>query len=67
MHCAEARELISQNQSLWLSSLAARNPAQTEAIAAARRRLCDEAEMGRLFKVLGVRAPNWPDLAGLST
>ncbi|MEA1072161.1 class I SAM-dependent methyltransferase [Sphingomonas sp. LY160] len=49
------------------SSLAARNPAQTEAIAAARRRLCDEAEMGRLFKVLGVRAPNWPDLAGLST
>jgi len=46
-------------------TLAARNPERTKEIANDRRRLCDEAEMGRLFKVLGVRAPGWPDLAGL--
>ncbi|WP_037499196.1 class I SAM-dependent methyltransferase [Sphingomonas jaspsi] len=64
--------LISQGS--WLETLgigaramalAARNPERTEEIANDRRRLCDEAEMGRLFKVLGVRAPGWPDIAGL--
>jgi SAM-dependent MidA family methyltransferase len=47
------------------SALAARNPAQTEAIAAARRRLCDESEMGRLFKVMALRHSDWPAIAGL--
>jgi SAM-dependent MidA family methyltransferase len=64
--------LISQGS--WLETLgigaramalAARNPDRTGEIANDRRRLCDEAEMGTLFKVLGVRAPGWPDIAGL--
>ena len=46
-------------------ALAARNPGQTEAIATARRRLCDENQMGRLFKVIGLRHPDWPAIAGL--
>ncbi len=46
------------------AALAARNPEQTATIAAARRRLCDEAEMGRLFKVLALRHPGWPAVAG---
>ncbi len=48
------------------SLLAANNPDQTDAIAAARRRLCDEQEMGRLFKVVALRHPDWPEVAGLS-
>jgi len=45
-------------------ALAARNPGATESIAAARRRLCDEEEMGRLFKVIALRSPDWPEVAG---
>ena len=46
------------------AALAARNPDQTAAIAAARRRLCDTAEMGQLFKVIALRHPDWPVMAG---
>jgi len=46
-------------------ALAAKNPADTEGIAAARRRLCDEGEMGRLFKVMAVTGKGWPAVAGL--
>jgi NADH dehydrogenase [ubiquinone] 1 alpha subcomplex assembly factor 7 len=62
------------SQGTWLETLgigarsmalAAKNPQDTESIAAARRRLCDEGEMGRLFKVLAIRAASWPDVAGL--
>jgi SAM-dependent MidA family methyltransferase len=62
------------SQGTWLETigigaramaLAAKNPADTESIAAARRRLCDEAEMGRLFKVMAIRATDWPEVAGL--
>jgi SAM-dependent MidA family methyltransferase len=69
--CAVSR-LVTQGS--WLealgigpraSALAARNPGQTAAIAAARRRLCDEDQMGRLFKVIGFRHPDWPPIAGL--
>ena len=69
--CAVSR-VVSQGN--WLetlgigaraSALAARNPGQTEAIGAARRRLCDEAEMGRLFKVIALRHADWPAIAGL--
>ena len=47
------------------SALAAKNPDQAEAIGAARRRLCDEEEMGRMFKVMALAAPGWPLPAGL--
>jgi SAM-dependent MidA family methyltransferase len=62
------------SQGTWLETLgiaaramalAAKNPQDTEAIAAARRRLCDEEKMGRLFKVMAIRAPEWPEVAGL--
>jgi NADH dehydrogenase [ubiquinone] 1 alpha subcomplex assembly factor 7 len=62
------------SQGTWLETLgigaramalAAKNPQDTEAIAAARRRLCDEEEMGRLFKVMALRSPSWPAIAGL--
>ena len=46
-------------------ALAANNPERTEEIAAGRRRLCDEAAMGSLFKVMAVAAPGWPMPAGL--
>lgn len=62
------------SQGTWLETLgigaramalAAKNPQDTEAIAAARRRLCDEEEMGRLFKVMALKSKDWPDVAGL--
>jgi SAM-dependent MidA family methyltransferase len=46
-------------------ALAAKNPSDTETIAAARRRLCDEEQMGRLFKVMAIRSETWPEVAGL--
>ena len=46
------------------SALAARNPERTQAIASARRRLCAEDQMGRLFKVIALRHPQWPAMAG---
>ena len=45
-------------------ALAAKSPNRTEEIAAARRRLCDAAEMGELFKVIAVYSPIWPEPAG---
>ena len=62
------------SQGTWLETLgigaramalAAKNPADTESIAAARRRLCDEGEMGRLFKVMALTGTGWPAVAGL--
>ena len=64
------------SQGTWLETLgigaramalAAKNPADTENISAARRRLCDEGEMGRLFKVIGLTGKDWPKLAGLDS
>jgi len=46
-------------------ALAAKNPADTEKISAARRRLCDEGQMGRLFKVMALAGKGWPMVAGL--
>jgi NADH dehydrogenase [ubiquinone] 1 alpha subcomplex assembly factor 7 len=48
-------------------ALAAMNPGDTKSISAARRRLCDEGEMGRLFKVIALTARTWPDVAGLES
>ncbi len=45
-------------------ALAAKNPTQGEAVVAARRRLCDASEMGELFKVIAIHAPDWPEPAG---
>jgi len=62
------------SQGTWLEALgigaramalAAKNPADTKSIAAARRRLCDEDEMGRLFKVMALSGKGWPQVAGL--
>jgi SAM-dependent MidA family methyltransferase len=69
---AKASRVASQGS--WLETLgigaramalAAKNPADTESISAARRRLCDEEEMGRLFKVIAITGRDWPDVAGL--
>jgi SAM-dependent MidA family methyltransferase len=69
---AQASRLASQGS--WLETLgigaravtlAARNPAHCEEVAAARRRLCAEEEMGTLFKVMALAAPGWPIPAGL--
>lgn len=46
-------------------ALAAANPDRTQAIADARRRLCDGEEMGSLFKVMALASPGWPMVAGL--
>ena len=45
-------------------ALAAKNPARGEEVVAARRRLCDAAEMGELFKVIAIHSPDWPEPAG---
>ncbi len=71
---AQASRVASQGT--WLETLgigaramalAAKNPGDTNSIAAARRRLCDEEEMGRLFKVMALRSPSWPEVAGLES
>jgi len=46
------------------AALARSAPGQREAIEAARRRLTHASEMGELFKVMGLAAPDWPDGAG---
>ncbi len=60
-------------QGVWLArlgiearaaALQVRNPAQAAAIAAALVRLTAPAQMGNLFKVMALAAPNWPQPAG---
>ena len=45
-------------------ALAKAHPDREQEVAAARRRLCDPTEMGRLFKVMAVHSPAWPQPAG---
>ena len=45
-------------------ALAANNPERTQEVAAARRRLCDAADMGELFKIVALRSSGWPEPAG---
>ena len=61
-------------QGAWLERLgiAARSrmlanaaPERTGEIEAARARLCRPDQMGSLFKVLAIHAPQWPSVAGL--
>lgn len=47
------------------AALARASPERTEEIAAARDRLTAPAQMGRLFKVLALTAPAWPEPQGL--
>jgi SAM-dependent MidA family methyltransferase len=46
-------------------ALIARAPARAAEIEAARARLCRPEQMGTLFKVLAIHAPQWPEPAGL--
>ena len=39
-------------------------PERAEEVDAARRRLCDEDQMGKLFKVIAIHSPDWPAPAG---
>ena len=49
---------------LRAASLAKAAPERTEEIAAARDRLSAPSQMGRLFRVMAVAAPGWPEPAG---
>jgi len=49
------------------ASLSAHAPDHAAAIAIAKERLIGEAEMGSLFKVMGLAAPGWPDGAGFGS
>ncbi len=71
---AGARWLGTCEQGAWLSalgigaraaSLVRAAPHAAKAIEAATVRLTAPAEMGTLFKVMGLAAPGWPDGAGL--
>ena len=68
-----ARLLGTVGQGAWLqamgigtraAALAQSSPAHAGAIAAALERLTHPEQMGALFKVMGLVAPDWPDGAG---
>ncbi|MXP26306.1 class I SAM-dependent methyltransferase [Altererythrobacter indicus] len=65
-----SRYLGTVTQGAWLKALgieqraqalAQKSPAHSEALQVAKDRLVDDAQMGRLFKVMGLAAPNWPN------
>lgn len=47
-------------------SLIASNPAKRHDVEQALHRLCGRDEMGKLFKVMAIRAPEWPEPAGFT-
>ena len=68
-----ARSMGTVEQGAWLralgiearaAALVERAPEHAQAIASALDRLVSESQMGRLFKVMGLAAPGWPDGAG---
>ncbi|MEO6042147.1 MAG: SAM-dependent methyltransferase, partial [Croceibacterium sp.] len=70
-----ARWLGTAPQGAWLRALGiaaraealiAAAPRQREAVAQAFERLTSPAEMGELFKVMGLAAPGWPEGAGFA-
>ena len=72
---AGARWLGTVEQGAFLSALgiatraealARAAPGQGDAVAAALARLIDPGQMGTLFKVMGLAAPDWPDGAGFN-
>ena len=48
------------------AALATANPERAEELASAVQRLTGDADMGRLFKVMAIHAPEWPVPAGLA-
>ncbi|OZA93442.1 SAM-dependent methyltransferase [Altererythrobacter sp. H2] len=71
----DARHLGTVGQGDWLralgiearaDALATRAPHLRSEIAQARDRLIADDQMGRLFKVMGLAAPHWPDGAGFA-
>ena len=70
---AAVTDLVTQGE--WLGrlgierraeALAQTHPDRAAEIDSARQRLCDSAEMGSLFKVIGLHSTNWPVPAGLA-
>ena len=70
---AEVTGVIGQGE--WLErlgigaradALAQAHPDKADEIEAARRRLCDPAEMGELFKAMAIHGGGWPAPAGLA-
>jgi NADH dehydrogenase [ubiquinone] 1 alpha subcomplex assembly factor 7 len=70
-----ARWLGTVEQGAWLRALGIEaraevlsrsGPAQREAVGRAFHRLTGNEEMGRLFKVMALAAPGWPDGAGFA-
>jgi NADH dehydrogenase [ubiquinone] 1 alpha subcomplex assembly factor 7 len=68
-----ARWLGTVEQGAWLralgleqraAALSARSPGRSEELASAMHRLASAEQMGVLFKVMGLSAPQWPALAG---
>jgi len=68
-----ARWLGTVEQGAWLhalgleqraAALSTRVPSRSKELASAVERLAGPEQMGVLFKVLGLSAPHWPDLAG---
>ena len=68
-----ARWLGTVEQGAWLSAmglrhraaaLATRFPERSAELASAVERLAGAEQMGKLFKVMGLVAPHWPDAAG---
>jgi SAM-dependent MidA family methyltransferase len=70
---AQTTEVVAQGE--WLNrlgigaraaALATANPERAEDLASAVQRLTGEGEMGRLFKVMAIHAPDWPQPAGFA-
>lgn len=66
-------EVATQGQWLERLGIAARadalahaHPERGPEIEAARRRLCDDAQMGSLFKAVAIHSPKWPSPAGFA-
>jgi NADH dehydrogenase [ubiquinone] 1 alpha subcomplex assembly factor 7 len=60
----QGRWLTAMGIDLRAAALARAAPERTEEIEAARERLVAPAEMGTLFKMVALVAPDWPDPAG---
>jgi NADH dehydrogenase [ubiquinone] 1 alpha subcomplex assembly factor 7 len=70
---ASVTPIVAQGQWLEALGIAARaqalgraHPERAEEIAAARARLCDNSQMGGLFKVIALHSPHWPAPAGMA-
>jgi len=47
-------------------ALSRANPDRLEELTAAVARLCGAGEMGKLFKVIAIHGPEWPQPAGFA-